>query len=209
MANHRAEGRTRSVPIRLAALDTGARRPPTVRHLSGTVPQGAARMVIGIRANSEGSCVCDGDAKAVAGVIRFGAGEDAGPDVPPTSRGGVGDTADLRPKAGGTFAPNLREFPATPGAPFTLDVPIAASANAERAGYVALRFLDAAGKEVRRDTIWFSPAERELATVMTDKDGRFAWPVPEQETAAGEEFPASFAGRAALRAAIVSAAPGF
>lgn len=47
----------------------------------------------------------------------------------------------------------LKRFPVTPDTDYDLNVPLSVSGNGERAGCVALQYVDGAGKGVRRDRV--------------------------------------------------------
>ena len=164
--------------VTIDAIDAGARMGLTPRQLTAVVPANAATAVVGIRANTEGSCVCAGEAGAAVGGIRYreqgtGRQEDISPvtlpipGAPPTIRSFL-----LTPAK--TFAPNLKQFPVTPGKTFTLDAPIMATANADHGGYVMIVFLDSAGKGITRNNLWFAPSRIRLDSVVTDAAGRFS-----------------------------------
>ncbi|MBV8806723.1 MAG: hypothetical protein JO042_16815, partial [Sinobacteraceae bacterium] len=95
-----------------------------------------------------------------------------------------------------------KQFPVTAGAPFTLDTSIAATDAAERAGYVTIVFLDASGKGVRRDNIWFTPSSQVVNTVQTDKHGEFRFKLPARLALAQPEIRAEYSGSATLRPAL-------
>jgi len=57
--------------VTLEAVDVAARMSPVPRRIARTVPAGAATAVIGIRANTEGSCVCAGPATVTLGMIHY------------------------------------------------------------------------------------------------------------------------------------------
>jgi hypothetical protein len=191
--------------VTLTAIDVGARTGPSPRHLAGTVPTGAVKGVIGIRTDTEGSCICAGATGAIVGGIHYKEKGKAQLDVslvsvpihgaPPSLR-----TLELIP--GKTFAPNLKEFPVTAGAAYTLDTSIAATAAAEDAGYVMIVFLDAAGKAVLRENLWFTPRAQVLGTVQTDAHGAFRLPLPEMVALAQPEIRAEHPGNASLRPAV-------
>jgi len=193
--------------ITLTAVDVGARIGPTLRHWASTVPAEAATAVIGIRVGMEGSCVCGGATGAIVGGIHY---KEQGSDklqeaISPVSlpiQGAPLSVRTLELAPGKTYSPNLKQFPVTAGAAFTLDTSIAATAAAEDAGYVTIVFLDAAGKGLRRDNIWFTPATQVLGTVQTDARGEFRLPLPEAEVLAQPEIRAEYAGNASLRPAM-------
>lgn len=193
--------------ITLTALDVGAHMGPSPRHLAGTVPAGAATAVIGIRAGMEGSCICAGATGAIVGGIHYKEQRSGKPqqDVSPVGLPIQGAPASFRTLAltpGKTYAPNLKQFPVTPGAPYTLDTSIAATAAADDAGYATIVFLDAAGKGIRRDNLWFTPSTQTLGTVQTDVHGVFHLPLPEAVDLAQPEIRAEYLGSAFLRPAL-------
>jgi hypothetical protein len=79
---------------------------------------------------------------------------DADPVNPPVQGAAMG-AYTLAAAPGKTFAPNLKQFPVTPGAAYTLDTSLSAPAAADHAGYVTVIFLDAAGKGMSRENLWF------------------------------------------------------
>jgi len=190
-------------PVLIDAVDAGARMGLTGRHLAATVPGNAATAVIGIRANAEGSCVCAGEAGASVGGIRYreqgtGRQEDVSPVTLPISGAPPGiRTFKLTPDK--KYAPNLQQFPVTPGRPFTFDAPIMATATADHAGYVTIVFLDSAGKGVARYNLWFTPSRQRLDSVITDGEGRFRLQPGQTVMAAHPEIRAFYPGNPDLR----------
>ena len=98
-----------------------------------------------------------------------------------------------------TQSPNVAQFPVTPGADYTLDVPMSVTANGEAAGYVVLNFMDSANRNVKSDTLWFHPTVLSLGTPTTDGDGRFRIAIPPKVTQAGAEVRVYYPGSSALR----------
>jgi hypothetical protein len=193
--------------VTLTAVDVGGRLGPSPRHLAGNVPSGAATGVIGIRVGMEGSCVCAGATGAIVGGIHYkeqGSGKPQ-QDISPVSLPIQGAPPSLRTLElipGRTYSPNLKQFAVTAGAAYTLDTSIAATAAAEGAGYVTIVFLDAAGKGLRRDNLWFTPSTQVLGKVQTDAHGAFRLPLPETLALAQPEIRASYLGSASLRPAL-------
>ena len=109
-------------------------------------------------------------------------------------------TLELVP--GKVFAPNLKQFPVSAGAPYTLDTAIAATAAAERAGYVTIVFLDASGKGIRRDSIWFAPSSQSVGTARTDDHGSFRLQLPSTIVLAQPKIRAEYSGSATVRPAV-------
>jgi hypothetical protein len=199
--------------VSLEAIDVSAATGPTERSLTRTVPPNAAQAVIGIRANLEGACVCDGEAAAIVGGIHYAEqGTPRREDVSPVSLPITGApvsvrTLKLTPDA--TFAPNLKQFPVTAGATFTLSTTIAATANADHAGYATIVFLGGDGKELRRDNLWFEPSRRSLGEVTTAADGSFRMQLPADFALAPQTLRAAFAGDTERRpATAIDAVPG-
>jgi hypothetical protein len=137
----------------------------TERHLTGTVPQEAAAAMVAILVNAGGSCVCSGPASASIGAIRYseittGRSEQIPPFLPAAGKAQPPvRLMQLVPDE--TLILNLKLFPATPGANFELDAPLTVTVNGERAGHIALMFLDSTGRELRRDRLWFHPSVKE------------------------------------------------
>ncbi|MDP4218716.1 MAG: hypothetical protein Q8927_21175, partial [Bacteroidota bacterium] len=184
--------------VTIDAIDAAARMGLTPRQLAAVVPINAASAIVGIRANTEGSCVCSGDAGAAVGRIRYreqGTGRQVDispvtlpiPDAPPAIRS-FSLTKDK------TFAPNLKQFPVTAGKAFTLEAPIMATADGDHAGYVMIVFQDSSGKGIQRYNLWFTPSSVRLDSLITDADGRFNLELSPTVMAAHPDLRASFGG---------------
>jgi hypothetical protein len=189
--------------ITLTATDVGGRLPPTARHLAGTVPERAAFAVAGIRIGLEGACVCAGPTAAMVGGIHFREQGKPPQDISPVNplvRGASVHTLPVTP--GKIFAPNLKQFAVTPGAAYTLDTTLSALAAADRAGYVTVIFLDAAGKGLSRENLWFTPSVQPLGKAMTDARGAFSLRLPANVASVRPEIRAEWAGSASLRPAM-------
>src|SRR5258707_1871786 len=120
--------------ITVTATDVGGRLPPTARHLMGTVPEGATSAVVGIRVGLEGACVCSGPTAAMVGGIHYEEQGKPQQDIFPFSppiQGAPMSANTLAVVPGKTFAPNLKQFPVTPGAAYVFDTSISATAAAE------------------------------------------------------------------------------
>jgi hypothetical protein len=120
--------------------------------------------------------------------------QDISPVSPPVPGASV-HTLPVTP--GKTFFPNLKQFPVTAGAAFTLDTTLSAPAAADHAGYVTVIFLDAAGKGMSRENLWFTPSVQPLGRAMTDARGAFSLGCPQMSLRPGRRFAPS--GRAAHR----------
>jgi hypothetical protein len=142
--------------------------------LSGLVPANAASAIVVLRINSE--CNCDGDADIGLGQIHY---QDKGGKAATRVFRSAGKPLDVKGAAqfkavkGHSQQVFTPDFPVTPQQPFELTVPMRASLDAARSGYLALIFLGADKKEVRRDELPFQPGEKEVAGVRTDAQGRF------------------------------------
>lgn len=192
--------------IAVEAVDVGAAMGPQQRSLSGTVPATAATAIIGMRANLEGSCVCDGPAAAIVGGIHYAErGTNRHVDISPVSlpiEGAPASVRTLKLTPGMNYAPNFQKFPVTPGATFDLSTSMAATANASHAGYVTIIFIGDAGKDAQREFLWFEPSHRSLGEATTDADGIFQMKLPSAVALAKPTIRATFAGDAGMRAAI-------
>ena len=135
--------------VAVTAVDVGASMEPTMRTWSGTVPADAVGAIVGVRVDSESACVCDGAAGAVVGGVHYDeTGTGRRQTISLVKLPIEGAPASFRTLAlapGRTFNPNFQQFPVTAGAAYTFQAPIAATASAERAGYLTLIFIDAAG----------------------------------------------------------------
>jgi hypothetical protein len=201
-----------NAPVAIEAIDVDAAAGPTERNLSLTVPANAATAIVGIRANMEGACVCAGEAAAIIGGIHYRErGTPRHADISPVSlpiSGAPVSVRTLKLAADVKYEPNLQEFPVTSGAAYTLSTSLAATANAEHAGYVTIIFRDQDHKEIHRDNLWFEPSHRTLGEVTTGTDGSFRLAVPMDVAMAQETIHATFAGDASRGAAIASLALG-
>ena len=204
--------------VAIEAIDVGAAAGPAERNMSLSVPANAATAIVGIRANLEGACVCAGDAAAIVGGIHYreqdhGHGTPRHADVSPVSlpiSGAPVSVRTLKLTADMKYEPNLQEFPVTAGAAFMLSTPVAATANAEHAGYVTIIFRDKDHKEIHRDNLWFEPSHRALGEVTTGQNGGFQLPLPPDVVMAQETVHATFSGDASRGAATttLALAPG-
>lgn len=197
--------------VELAALDLGARSGPQPRRISGLVPPDAATAVVALRADTEGACVCAGPAGVVVGGVRYsepvgGQRQELSPlklpidDAPASYR-----TLELLPEH--PLSAELGRFSVNPGAAYLLQAPLAATANAAHAGYLALIFLDEGGNEIRRDKLWFEPATRVLGKPVTGEDGGFRLELPPEIAAWDPQLRATFAGAAATLPPLAPSTP--
>jgi beta-lactamase regulating signal transducer with metallopeptidase domain len=191
-----------SANLTVDALDVAGSMDAVERHLAGKVPPDAATAIVGIMANVGVTCICAGEADASVGTISYREGgtgrrEEIAP-FRPAERDPGSSVRVIHLVPGTSVTLNLRRFPVTPGADYDLDVPLSVSANGERAGYVALMFLNGAGRETRRDRVWFRPSVRSLGNAVTNADGRFQMEIPVRSVEAGSEIRAYFPGSASL-----------
>jgi hypothetical protein len=166
--------------IQLTAIDAAGRAWPTLRSLSGTVPDGAITAVVGFRLGVEGACDC-GEGAVILGGLHYREQGKPVQDVSPVVLPVTGAPASLRTLVvarGRTLAPNLKQFPVTPGAAFSFQAWIAAPEAAERSGYAMVVFLDAKGKGLLRRNLWFTPSAQPVGPAVTDAQGHFhvVWP---------------------------------
>ncbi len=198
-----AEGRpVASANVTLEALDAGGHATMADRHLTQKVPPGAVTAAVGMRVNQDGSCVCAGWADVSIGTIRYredgtGRQEEFAP-FPPDAGGAVPPVRRMQLVPGERVSSDFKQFSVTPGAAYDLDVPLSVPANGERAAYVGVMFMDANGKEIQRDRLWFQPFVHSLGTMVTDAGGWFRVEIPHELAAAEPEIRAYFAGIASV-----------
>jgi hypothetical protein len=200
-----------SANLTVDALDVAGSLDAVERHLTGKVPSDAVTAIALIQANAGDTCVCAGEADASIGAIiyreeRTGRREEIPPfgrsEEIPRSFSIAGNARSsvrvLHLTSARAVTLNLRRFPVTAASDYDLKVPLSVSGSGERACYVALQFVDGAGKAVRRDRIWFRPSVRGLGNAVTDADGRFRMAIPSRLVKAGSEIRAYFPGSASL-----------
>jgi hypothetical protein len=182
---------------------------PTLRSLSGMVPEGASAAIIGVRIDSDGACACDGDGSATVGTIRYqeqrtGKQQAVWPGKPPAS-GPPPAFRTLKISHGSAFDPNLKQFKVTSGASYTFSAPISATASAANAGYATIIFLDAQGKGMKRDVLWFTPSQQDAGQLKTNADGRFSLSLSQALASSRPEVRVLYAGDDHLRPALAIA----
>ena len=167
------------------------------------VPPKAATAVPALRINAE--CNCSGPADIAVGPVRY-RDDRTGQIVerafrPSAARATAAIPARFQVEPGQPITQNAPNFPVTPDHPSTIQVPMRTNQTSAGSGYVALVFLDAAGKELERLRLPFEPAERPIGTLTTDAQGRFSL-LPDAATLrASVGFRAEFAGDARYRTA--------
>jgi beta-lactamase regulating signal transducer with metallopeptidase domain len=191
-----------SANLTVDALDVAGSMDLVERHVTGKVPPDTATAMVGIQANMGGACVCAGRVDASVGTIRYreastGRHEEI-PPFPATSGNAPPSVRVMQFPPGQPVNLSFKSFPVTAGADFDFDVPLAVSANGERAGYASLIFMDGAGKWLRFDRVWFRPSVHSLGDAITNADGRFQMEIPQRVVEAGSEIRAYFPGSASL-----------
>jgi hypothetical protein len=199
-----------SANLTVDALDVAGSMDLAERHVTGKVPSSAATAMVGIQANMGGACVCAGRVDASVGTIRYhetssGRHEEI-PPYPTTLGNASPSVRVMQFPPGQPVNLSFKSFPVTPGADYQFDVPLAVSANGERAGYASLLFVDGAGKWLRLERLWFRPSVRSLGYVITNADGRFQMEIPQRVVEAGSDIRAYFPGSASLGSQTVTIA---
>jgi hypothetical protein len=180
------------------ALDVTARTGMMWHEFDGTVPTGTVSAIIGVRAGTDGACICNGAAGASIGGVWYvepttGLTRDYSPVSLPVS--GAPDsvrTYALTP--GQVVSSNLGQFTPGAGKPYSLYVAIGATGNAASAGYVSVIFLNSKGAELRRDKVWFTPAQLSVGSAVTNASGQYSIAVPATVAAVYPEYHLSYAG---------------
>ncbi len=186
------------------ALDVTARTGMSWRQLTGTVPAGAASAIIGVRGGTEGACICAGAGGATVGDVWYtepytGIAQDLSPVTLPIS-GAPDSVRTYALVPGQTVSSNLGQFAVTSGTAYAAYVAIAATGSAASAGYVGVIFLDASGRELRRDKIWFTPSQLSLPSATTNANGQYQLSVPAAIAAVWPEIHIGYAGSATTQA---------
>ncbi len=164
----------------------------TSRHrLSGTVPAGARRALIAVRANIEGGDPSPVDVRV--SDVRYH--EDGGRNKVPNPRfreglehwgpygsgkvtavrGNGSPAMRLRAKASQSILVDGEQFRVTPGAPFEFAATIDVPGRSLGSGYISVIFLG--DEEFARENLWFTALPIELADVTTDEAGRYRIPL--------------------------------
>ena len=192
-----------AAPITVSTQLPGEPGAPILHSRSGQVPPKAATAVPALRINAE--CNCSGPADIAVGPVRY-RDDRTGQIVerafrPSAARATAAMPARFQVEPGQPITQNAPNFPVTPDHPYTIQVPMRTNLTSAGSGYVALVFLDAAGKELERLRLPFEPAERPIGTLITDAQGRFSL-LPDAATLrASVGFRAEFAGDARYRTA--------
>jgi hypothetical protein len=182
--------------ITISAIEGRAATPVSVRTRMGSVPAGATRALFVLRVNEE--CDCSATADVAIGTMEYEAGY-GGPPVrrrfPETAEKSA-DRAAVRftVTTGQAIGLNTAPFPVAPNDPFTIHVPMGATASSSASGYVALIFIKDGGREAGRIRFPFEPATRPIGTAVTDATGRFAFLPPPDVLRSGPSYRVDFAG---------------
>ena len=179
-------------PLAIYAIDDGTLNIRTTPSVAGTVPAGASAAVIALRVNTE--CGCDAPADIALGAAKY-ADDSAHTAI---SIAVVPATQRLSVPAGRSLSVNSPPFAVTPGDAFTFAASMEVPFSSDHSGYLAIAFLDAAGAELERLELPFTPGQRLLWTGRTDRAGRFAAILPGALPAVAL---VSYAGNDALRLA--------
>jgi len=158
------------VRVTLDAVDVAGVGRLHERHLAGTVPAEARSALFGIRINLE--CSCDGAADVTVGELRY---REAAGDGVRRWIASDGSPSTIVAAKGEPVWHNTEPFQVRPNAHYTMDVSMRSDANSAGSGYVAVFFLGADGREIRRDPLPFGPAEQVFDIGDTDRTGRFSF----------------------------------
>ena len=189
--------------VTLLAQITAEPGAPALHTRSGRVPPKAAAAVLALRINAE--CNCSGPADIGIGPMRYH-DDRTGQTVQqgfqsPVAPGDAATLARFQAQQGQPITQNAPRFPVTADDPFTIEVPMRSDLAAVRSGYVALIFLDAQGKEVKRLRLTFAPARRAVATLATDAHGNFSFLSNPEVLRYASGFRVEFAGTPRYRMA--------
>jgi len=184
-----------AAPVSLVAVGAVSDKPAEVKRLTGKVFLKATEAMMVVRANKELQCGgCQGAATAIIGKSRYYEEDNRNVQEIPGARIDV--------DAHGSVYENSREFPVTPGATFTLEVPYSARIGTEHAAYVAVLFVDDQGHEVGRRFLYLESLGFPVSTAVTGLDGAFRFNVDRTIAAARpQEFEAQFSGSDRYRGA--------
>lgn len=169
--------------------------PPIDQTRSGTVPAEAARAVFALRINTE--CECSGPVDVTVGTMHYLDGERSERITRsfalPGGRDAFGGTKIVGP-SGESFAFGTPPWPVTPGDHWTTQISMGASKTSAGSGYIAIIFLRADGREIKRARVDFTPAARLLGNVTTDAAGRFTFVPDASVLSVDAGFRVEFAG---------------
>ena len=160
-------------PVDITARDVGGFDGLHMAERTGMVPQNAVRALFGLRVGVE--CNCSGPIDVSIGELRFR--DDPSPDTVRFLQDRPGPY-QLQGVAGQKASINTTEFPVHAGASYAVHAAMRVREPSDRAGYLALFFLDATGKEIRRDLIQLKAPEESLGTPVTDRAGIFSLQLP-------------------------------
>jgi hypothetical protein len=206
-----------SVSVQTLGMDPAG--PPPVRTVSGMVPPGARRVILGLRVNSE--CLCSGQNDVVFGDFTYAqtgnAPERDTYSYLPDARRSPAQRSDgvvLRVEtiAGQAFtrvivAPNQSfgfnspQYAVTAGAHFQLSVPIGSFGQLGMFGTATAIWLDANGNGLGRSNITVGADPTTVATGRTGPDGGFSLSGPANLLGPARSLRLYYPGSAMLRAA--------
>lgn len=140
---------------------------------TGVVPQRAVKALFGLRVGVE--CNCAGNVDITVGQMVFGEsnGLRAVRFLDPAGR-----AYSLHVKAGYKALINTPVFRVRPNERYTADVALRVREQAGYPGYLALIFLNKAGREIHRDEMELAPASIPLVPTRTRSNGGFSVILP-------------------------------
>ena len=158
--------------------------------MTGIVPPNATNALFGLRIDTE--CRCSGRGEMLLGPANYR--DDSGRKAERQLLGGpLNEPQRIRADPKHPLLANSAPFSVTANRHFLVIVPIDATAEMTNSGYLALIFLDASGKEIRRLTIVPTPSDIPLPAVTTTVNGQFEFEVPEA-VARETDIQAEYAG---------------
>jgi hypothetical protein len=168
----------KNATISLVKVENGRTGQVVSREVAGYVPPTAVKAVIALRLNSE--CKCLGSADVGVGLMKYSdlGGETLISMVPnryllSTAPSPESALAQYKTAPDAPVNATSAGFTVKADHSYHLNIPLRATADAGRAGYLALIFLGADNKEITRHRIDIGPGERVLTKVLTDGQGRF------------------------------------
>ncbi|HEY0422520.1 MAG TPA: hypothetical protein VGC82_04270, partial [Rhodopila sp.] len=162
-------------PVTLSADLPSESGAPIAHTRSGHVPPKAASALVALRINAE--CNCSGPADIAIAPMRFHndrTNETVQRAFQPAKPNTNAEPSRFQAQPGQSVTQNTPAFPVTADDPFTIQVPMRTDLASAGSGYVALIFLNAAGKEIMRLRLPFDPVQRPIGTLTTDAHGGFS-----------------------------------
>jgi hypothetical protein len=191
------------VGVELTARDIGGLYGLHTVERTGVVPADAASALFGLRVGIE--CDCVGPIDISIGQMQF---HDGPADAIVRSLQSGADPYRLEGGTAVKVSINTAPFSVNAGAPYTVDVPLQVREQPNRAGYLALFFLGANGKEVRRDPIELKAANQILGKPVTDPAGQFSLTMPASLDASRLLIRAQVEANTSTRSTVLELRPG-